>query len=71
VCLVCAWPPLASRHRDQTDAGEAEVRALNGTHCYMLVRGLLPGMMARGEGAVIGISSIMSKCGGLAGGCGC
>ena len=42
---------------------------LNGTSCYTLVRGLLPGMIARGSGAIVGISSLMHKLPALAGGC--
>jgi short-subunit dehydrogenase len=54
-------------HREYTDAEEAAVTALNGPSCYLLVRGLLPGMIGAGEGAVVGISSIMSKWGIMAG----
>lgn len=41
--------------------------SLNGPSCYILTRGLLPSMIAAGQGAVVGISSVMSKWANLAG----
>lgn len=43
------------------------MQSLNGPSCYLLVKGLLPGMIQAGGGALVGISSIMSKWGTMAG----
>ncbi|WIA18296.1 hypothetical protein OEZ85_009761 [Tetradesmus obliquus] len=49
-----------------SDADEAYVQALNGQACYSLVKGLLPGMVARNKGAVVAVSSIMHQWGSYA-----
>jgi NADP-dependent 3-hydroxy acid dehydrogenase YdfG len=58
-CCVCC--------REYTAADEASMQGLNGTSCYCLTRGLLPHMIAAGGGAVVGISSVMSLLGSMAG----
>jgi NAD(P)-dependent dehydrogenase (short-subunit alcohol dehydrogenase family) len=54
-------------HREYSAAEEQQQQALNGTSCYCLTRGLLPHMIAAGGGAVVGISSVMSLLGSMAG----
>jgi short-subunit dehydrogenase len=46
---------------DYSDADETYVQQLNGTACYSLVKGLLPGMIGRNRGAVVAVSSIMHQ----------
>lgn len=51
---------------EYTSSDEAFVVSLNGVCCYTLVKGLLPSMLEAGQGAIVGISSLMSRCGTMA-----
>lgn len=65
VALCCPVPCCC--FREYTSSDEAFVVSLNGVCCYTLVKGLLPSMLEAGQGAIVGISSLMSRCGTMAG----